>query len=146
MKRTPLKRKTPLATKRAIRKKANTPPAALKRQALALWGEYIHRRDVYCQLCGKGDGKLDAHHIYSRRFNATATDETNGVLLCSWTCHHRGVHGDDQEAAREFYVSRLSEHGYLELRRKALGGVGQRFGAPYWREEIARLTRLLEAL
>ena len=139
MKRTALTRSTPL------KKRPAKSAAKLRAEATALWGKVIHARDVYCQYCGKAGGKLDAHHIVRREFNATRTDETNGVLLCGWTCHRKIIH-EDPFAAVQFYTRRLGVEGYEALRQKAYDGKDQRYGVDYWRNEIVRLRGLLEGL
>lgn len=124
------------------RKKAQS-AAQLRKQATILWGRYIHQRDVFCQYCGKTGGKLDAHHIVRREFNSTRTDERNGVLLCGWTCHRKVIH-EDPFAAVQFYTRLLGVEGYEALRQKAYDGKDQRYGVDYWRNEIRRLSALLE--
>lgn len=141
--------KTPKQMKRGgpVKKKRSTEAAKLKAKATQLWGQYIHARDRVCAACGKTDGKLDAHHIVVREFNATRTDETNGVLLCS--SHHQmsreSVHQDPHFAVC-LYTRLLGVDGYAALRAKAYDGVNGKFGVDFWRGEIARLSALLESV
>jgi hypothetical protein len=115
-------------------------PAALKRKATKLWGEFIHERDQVCQVCGRPDGKLDAHHIMVRQFNATRSWEPNGILVCFQD--HQKLHSDPFWAV-QFYTARFGVDGYEALRRKAYDGTGGTYGAPFWRGEVARLERAL---
>lgn len=114
--------------------------SALRRKATRLWGEFIHVRDRVCQVCGKADGKLDAHHVCVRQFNATRTYEPNGVLVC-FRCHQM-LHSDPMRAV-EFYTARFGVDGYEALRRKAYDGVNGTYGVPFWRAEVDRLEKAL---
>lgn len=144
----PLGRSTPLKKVRATpRKKVKRAKTAsqLRKEATTLWGRYIHQRDVYCQVCGKGDGKLDAHHLIRREFNATRTDEQNGMLVHAFPCHNTVLHGDPFRAV-QIYSERLGIEGYAALRQKAYDGQNQRYPVSFWRDECERLQKLLEAL
>lgn len=147
MKRTALARSTkPMPRKRATpRRKVKRAKTAsqLRKEATALWGRVIHERDGFCQYCGRTDSKLDAHHLIRREFNATRTDETNGVLICAFPCHQTVMHGDPF-AAVQFYTRLLGVEGYAALRQKAYDGKDGRYGVDYWRDEISRLQGLLE--
>jgi hypothetical protein len=129
-------RKKPLAAKRG------TSTAAKKRKAVQLWGEYIHARDVFCQRCGKTEGRMNAHHVMVRRFAATFADPVNGILLCK-TCHD--LMHDDPHEALIFYSRRFGVEGYQQLREKAYGGAGQVMRAAFWDDAINELTGLLVA-
>jgi hypothetical protein len=115
--------------------------AAYKRRATTLWGQVVHQRDKVCQVCGKADGKLDAHHVMVREFNATRAYLPNGMLVCFK--HHQKLHGDPFWAV-QVYTQRFGADGYEALRRKAYDGVGAKYGVDFWRGEMAFLTRLLE--
>jgi hypothetical protein len=133
VKRTPLKRKS------------GTSVAKEKAKATKLWGQYIHARDEVCQVCGGGDGKLDAHHIIVREFNATRTDELNGMLVHAFPCHQSVLHGDPFRAV-QIYTERLGVEGYKLLREKAYNGRLGKYPASYWRDETERLSKLLGEL
>jgi hypothetical protein len=146
LRRTPMTRSGPIAKKRVTpRKKAKRAKTAsqLRKEATVLWGRYIHQRDVVCQLCGRGNRLLHAHHIVPRERNATRTDEGNGVLLCARPCHLGVMHGDPF-AAVQFYTRRLGVEGYEALRQKAYDGIHQKYPSSFWRDEIERLRALLE--
>lgn len=140
MRRTELKRSTPM-TRSGPKKKRGTSTAAKKRKAIELWGKYVHARDVFCQRCGKGDGKLDAHHVLIKNFAMTAADEGNGVLLC-FKCH--GLMHSDPHEALKFYSARYGVVGYWALREKAYTGQGKTLRAAHWDERIETLTALLD--
>jgi hypothetical protein len=57
-----------------------------KNKAMKAWGEYIHLKYSSCAICGRSDGKLDAHHLISRKVVAFRNDPENGILLCFY-CH-----------------------------------------------------------
>jgi hypothetical protein len=125
----------------APKKKRGTSTAAKKRKAVALWGEYVHARDIYCQRCGKSSGRMNAHHVMVRRFAATFADPDNGILLCSNPCHAL-MHDDPLEALR-FYSQRFGVDGYQKLREKAQAGVGQTMRGDFWDAAIERLEGLM---
>ena len=132
--------------RRAAPKKKRTTTASQERaKALTLWGRYIHARDVYCQYCGRGGGKLDAHHIVRKERNATRTDEGNGVLLCAFPCHNGVMHGDSL-AAVQFYARWLGWDNFLALNKKANDGIHGKYPKSFWVDECERLRKLLEAL
>src|SRR5688572_1865550 len=116
MKRTELKRSSKPLKRAPIRKKAKAKSSgALRNQATDAWSKYIHARDKFCQVCGKTDGVLHAHHILVRSFNATRTDETNGVLCC-FRCHRYFFHGTDPHKVVCWYSQHLTIDGYRRLR------------------------------
>lgn len=55
-----------------------------------VWRKKVMKRDNYtCQVCGKYNGKLAAHHIYSYHSHKSLRYTTsNGVTLCT-TCHKK---------------------------------------------------------
>ena len=136
-----VKRSGPITRGKPLTKKRGTSTAAKKRKAVALWGAYVHARDVYCQRCGKSDGRMNAHHVMKRMFAATFADPDNGVLLCK-ACHD--VMHDDPLEALQFYSRRFGIDGYQALRDKAHGGSGKVMRADFWDDAIRRLSALLE--
>lgn len=137
MKRTELKHST-----KPIAKKRGTSAAAAKRKADEAWRIYIRTRDQVCQVCGRDNGALHAHHVMIRNFSATRTDEGNGLLAC-YQCHQDKLHGDPAFAVG-FYTTRFGLDGYAALRQKAYDGVGSKFPASFWQSERTRLSGLLE--
>jgi hypothetical protein len=133
---------TPLPKQKASKRKPPT-AAALKRKATKLWGEYVHLRDRVCQVCGKADGKLDAHHVMVRTFQATRADPANGVLVCYRD--HQMLHSDPMTAVA-FYTERFGAQGYFDLRNKAYSGVSQKYTASFWQAAIDELEELLEGV
>lgn len=131
---------SPIPKRKTTRRRAQS-VTALRNKATRLWGEYVHLRDKRCQVCGRADGKLDAHHVMVRQFNATRADPENGVLVCFRD--HQMLHSDPMRAV-EFYTSRYGADGYEALRQKAYDGVSGKFGVDFWREQIAELEGLLE--
>lgn len=119
-----------------VAKKKRKPKSPLA-QADTLWGAIIHLREDRCQFCGKRDGKMDAHHVLLRRFKATRTDTTNGVLVC-FRCHQDVAHGDSWEAVKH-YERILGHETYQALRDRAKAGVGAKYPESFWRERVAAL-------
>ncbi len=137
MKRTELKRSGPPARTR------KTPAAKAKKRADDAWRAYIHARDQVCQYCGKAGGVMNAHHVMIRSFNATRTDENNGILLCFQD--HALMHSDPMQAVR-FYMRRFGDGVYAALREKAYEGRNQKYPASFWLEEVERLQAKLGEL
>lgn len=129
---------TPIPKKaKRVKAQSSTP---LRNKATKLWGQYVHQRDRVCQVCGRADGKLDAHHVMVRQFSATRCDPDNGVLVC-FRCHQL-LHSDPLRAV-EFYTQRYGQRGYEALRLKAYSGVSGKYGVDYWRARITELEGLL---
>lgn len=55
-----------------------------RQKCLKLFADIVRARDKVCAVCGK-DGKLDVHHILSRKF----VPFQHGILLCP-SCHTFG--------------------------------------------------------
>lgn len=113
---TPLPKQGP---KVKVKKPTAKPRSHWAKRADRLWGELIHLRDKRCQFCGKGDGKLDAHHICVRTFKATRWEPDNGILVC-FRCHQDVAHGDPFTAV--LHYERLRGDRYRELRELAYAG------------------------
>lgn len=94
MKRTPLKRKTPL--KRSSRRiLVKIDPEDVK------WSRDILDRDPLCRLCKHPWPRaFHAHHIIPRRFRLTRHDCMNGIGLCR-ECH-AWAHDREREFRRWF--------------------------------------------
>lgn len=136
----PMRQVTPLLKQQPKRKPATA--AALRRKADKLWGQVIHTRDRACRFCGRTDGKLDAHHVMVRTFNATRCDSANGLLLC-FRCHQDVAHGDPFAAVLE-YERIFGPDGYRALREKAYAGCKANVG--FWSERISELSAELDRL
>lgn len=138
-----MKRSAPLRRSSPPKKARAGTCAAKKRKATQLWGAWIHQRDVFCQRCGRGDGRMNAHHVMVREFAMTRADPHNGVLLCK-KCHD--VMHDDPLEAVKFYTARYGLEGYHALREKAYSGTGKTMREAHWDEAIALLQALMDAL
>lgn len=122
-----------------VKKPAAKPRSYWSKRADRLWGELIHLRDKRCQFCGKGDGKLDAHHICVRTFKATRWEPDNGILVC-FRCHQDVAHGDPFTAV--LHYERLRGDRYRELRELAYAGA--KFGIQDLRDICARLEAAIK--
>ena len=69
-------------------------------KAYGLWCDAIHARGK-CELCGKSDGKLDAHHIEGRTGKLLYW-LPNGILLC-FQCHRLGAHAETYSKQEQFH-------------------------------------------
>ena len=87
------------------------------KKLLALWRDVVANRAKHrCEKCGRTSGKLDAHHIFSRRFYWTRWDPANGVYLCVH-CHKFG-HGsahEDPESFRSWLCGHIGKDEYMKL-------------------------------
>ena len=61
-----------------------------------------------CQMCGKDEGVLNAHHIISRKHKPSRWLLYNGVALC-YRCHMFKAHGDDLIEQQEWYNFLIEE-------------------------------------
>lgn len=142
LKRSPMPRATkPLPRGKPLKAKRGTSAAAAKRKADAVWSEFVKARDGRCLVCGRTEGRLNAHHVLIRSFNATRTDDMNGVTAC-FHCHQDKLHGDPAFAVA-FYTRHYGQDVYEALRRKAYDGVGGKYPASFWQSEHERLRDLL---
>ncbi|WP_156900287.1 HNH endonuclease signature motif containing protein [Alicyclobacillus contaminans] len=115
MRRTPLKRYTPLRSRRPRRKTAKRTTYTKELR------EYIRERDEYCRVCGgRGD---QVHHVIPRgRFKvhperytfSDVHDERNLMWIC-WRCHNWAHHSEANLQA----VIALQEQRFGPLRKAA---------------------------
>jgi hypothetical protein len=49
------------------------------------WREKVINRDGKCIICGKSEGRLNAHHLIPWQFSKYRTKLENGITLC---VHH----------------------------------------------------------
>jgi len=125
---------------------SHTPKAAARRNADMAWSKYVRARDGACRRCGTGYD-LQAAHIIRRAWNATRTDERNGVALCS-VCHHWfdvTATGDERtEMVEQWITHDVWTELYLtanqSLRR------ADRYTKEFWDSETKRLKALLNDL
>lgn len=85
MKRSPIRRRTPLATGRKPMRAIRPERAASKRA----FREAVLARDTFCRMCGVARA-TDPHHILPRGRGGTDSPD-NGAGLC-WLCHDYITH------------------------------------------------------
>ena len=51
-----------------------------------IWRDHVLYRWPSCAICGKTDGRLNAHHLIPREFKEFRWDVDNGMTLC--VSHH----------------------------------------------------------
>lgn len=78
------------------------------RKGASTWSVKVRERDNHeCQICGKTDGILHAHHLNAKHlFPEQSLNVNNGITLCS-KCHHSfhslyGVGSNTKEQFEEF--------------------------------------------
>lgn len=116
MKRTPLKRRSPL------RRQSNTPKAKLKRKAFELAKRFVRERDKVCQAQG-ADGEacggiLNASHIYPEgKYRSMRYDVDNMIGMC-YKHHLHWWHKNPIEADN-WVLGYLGREKYNELRKRS---------------------------
>jgi hypothetical protein len=111
MKQTELRRKTPLRSRKGLRpglspakkNKAERKPGkqanrnrsgkSVKKKCDSRWSKII-RSIGRCEVCGRSDLPLEAHHLIHRNALAFRYDLRNGVCLCPK--HHTGNYGQHE--------------------------------------------------
>ena len=53
------------------------------------WRSLVLERDKCCQICGRTDGRLNAHHLLPKQYKELRYDIDNGMILC-WQHHKAG--------------------------------------------------------
>lgn len=86
---------------------------SLKKRADKLWSEIVRKRDGKCMKCGRTTN-LQAHHIFSRKFNNTRWNIDNGITLC-YGCHLFWAH-IEHENFRDLIIGLIGEAKYFELK------------------------------
>jgi predicted restriction endonuclease len=107
MKRTPLKRNTPLKVKGTIKKKAKRARrdcAPTTKHLDKLWADVVKLRCLHsCEMhgvAGRMCGNImHAHHIFVRQHTATRWDLDNGMCLCAG--HHLWTHDNPCDSTDE---------------------------------------------
>ena len=85
--KTLIKKKKVKKVSKLAKKKLDHNSKYWKNRADKAFGEYIHKRDEGCLVCGTIYAKLDAHHLISRGNLPTRHNPMNGVKLC--VKHHK---------------------------------------------------------
>ena len=116
MKKTRLKRKTPL------RKKSKQPRKKVIAEMDKIVSEYVRLRDGRCVVCGSTE-KLGCGHLLSRRLLATRWDicaDGNCHTQC-WPCNFK--HTMDPHQYRSWYVRQFGLEAFEEMYARAHAGV-----------------------
>jgi hypothetical protein len=133
---------TPMKRSGKVKAKRGTSTASLKRRATVLHSQYVRARDGRCVRCGSTTGQLQCAHIVSRRYAATRVDPGNAACLDA-ACHRRLTEHPHEHVG--FFTAYLgSWEAYQALIDKANSGVGIKFNADYWQQQIDVLLALLE--
>lgn len=112
----------------------------LRNKLDSLWSKII-RSKGYCTRCGK-TGRLEAAHIYSRRFVATRWDLDNGLCLCS-ACHRWG---HDKPLDFSVYVLNTIGETTVERLRRTAHKLTQKYDYEKRLEELKRKAEDLDCL
>ena len=73
--------------------------------------QIVHDRN-HCELCGKTNCKLDAHHIQGRVGQLKYCLD-NLILLC-FNCHRRGVHNEASKTQSDFRQRIIDKRGNID--------------------------------
>lgn len=99
-----------------------------------LFSRLVRSRGV-CERCGNTAGPFDTAHIVKRRYSATRCIEDNAWCL-DRSCHRLTA---DQPHEFMWLVERtIGVDRYKELRD--LAQEDRKFGSPFWKAEVERLT------
>lgn len=84
-----------------------------------LWSLKI-RSKGYCEVCGKSDGLLNAHHAYGRKNLSTRWDLRNGVCLCAThhTMGNQSAHNNPIWFIKWMEENRREDYDYLVEKMK----------------------------
>jgi len=84
-----------------------------------LWSQAVLKMDSYrCQRCDSP--ATQAHHIFSRRYQAVRYEVNNGVSLC-YPCHIYWAHSE-HEKFRDFILGWMGEQKFNLLKLLAYEG------------------------
>jgi hypothetical protein len=104
-----------------------------------LWSKIVRRKAGDVCVVDSSSGKIDAHHLFSRRLWATRWDTRNGVSLC---VHHHiwnfnfSAH-KTPEKFRKWYMATYGEIKYLFLKRESQKPVTRSLAfVKYWNEKL----------
>ncbi len=103
-------------------KRAKNPREFLEKELDGLVAELTWVRDNYtCQKCLRGPCK-NAHHAFNRTYKGDGIrwDPRNLVNFC-WPCHLYWAEVKHEEF-RDWFIARIGEATWLELKRMALQG------------------------
>lgn len=84
-----------------------------------LWSAIVRKRINKCEICGKSDGVLQAHHIQGRSPQILRWNLDNGICLCSH-CHTFGqvsAHSTSYSGQKEFHRLLVQLKGERALNR-----------------------------
>lgn len=108
----------------------------LKAKADILFSKWV-RREGKCEKCGRTNCRLEAAHIFSRRYISTRYEPLNCLSLCS--ADHRWAHNEPVEFV-EWIREYLGSDVYDELRRIAKTRIVKSNDA-YYQDIIAKLKK-----
>ena len=148
MKRTTLKRKTPLRRGKALRPKSklrrrkdNSGSTYWRNKANKKWGEYVHLPEC-CAMCGTRSRKLDAHHIITKTYPSTRCKVMNGILLCI-CCHktsnYLSAHGHAVAFSQWLEANRPEQFKWISEHKHTPGSCD-------YKADYERLCKLLETV
>lgn len=109
-------------------------------KASKAWGEFIHL-DGECLVCGKTDGKLDAHHFLTKGGNhLLRCNPNNGGLLCFQ--HHKynkeiSAHGTPDKFNKWLQEKHPEKWAWMEANKFKTGKAN-------WKENYELLCVLID--
>ena len=154
MKRTPLRRKTPLKAKSTFKrtqfsqnlapKKRKVTKASKLRRKRGEWSTatadtkfslYIRERDGKCLKCGTKEG-LTCSHYHRRGHSSTRFDPLNCISLC-WDCHQEWEGPKNPYTA--FMINWLGQEEFINLSLRAGLTVKRSDAVAKWKEEYRQI-------
>jgi hypothetical protein len=105
-----------------------------------LWKELVYKRaGNECEYCGQ-QGRLNAHHVFSRSNRSVRWDMDNGICLCA-THHVLGTMSFHKAPAEmlEWIREKRGEEWYDRLLKKARSVMKGREAKEHFKNELKKL-------
>lgn len=132
-------------TKR-FKKSKNLSPTQIEKKKLIkendrLWSKIVRRKAGDVCIIDLKAGKIDAHHLFTRKLWATRWDTRNGVSLC--VHHHiwdfRFSAHKTPEKFRKWYITTYGETKYLFLKHESQKPITRSLAfVKYWNEKLKK--------
>ena len=95
--------------RKAKKRRQKTPLQKQEARMKKTWGQAVRLRDRRCMICGRTEGKLDAHHKIEKSLSKYyAYDIDNGITLC-FQCH-RGNSKNAAHRNRSVFNERMEQY------------------------------------
>lgn len=100
-----------------MKKRKTSERAKLERECDKLWSEAIRLRDKACRYPDCKKRKIQAHHIFTRKYRSVRWELLNGVGLCAG--HHLFWAHTEPEKFRDYILAKLGVDQFEALKQRA---------------------------